>query len=209
MPTRRLNSYQRGQVVLTDAYENAAGIVSAIPPFTSADFEAAQGHAAVPQEYATTQRARQKLDSLSEFGLRMAVGWGDNTVGLASLMDKGASRAVRAVRKLGLDLFHERTLNGFVNAAAVESAGGDRTNVSTEVVDAIIGFARHTPVNVINIVQTPELPGKNPDLIVIEHAADLEALGFEYVGKMSFPDQEKHYEGDMWRREVPSPTSYR
>jgi hypothetical protein len=180
-----------------------------VAPFTSSDFKAARGNSAVPQQYATTESARKKLDSLSGHGLRMAVRLGETSLGFVSLMDKGASPIVRAIRPLGLDLFHERTLNGWVNALAVESAGGDRNEVSTEVVDAIIGFARHTPVEVINVVRTPELPGKNPDLIVVEHAADLEALGFQRDGYAAFLDQGEQYEGEKWRLEVPSPTSYR
>jgi len=195
-------------IVLDDAYMSAAKIVSSIQGFTSEDFRAARGNPDAPALYENVQSAQQQLSQLSKWAYRYVVLLEQSRTkpcigaGQISLMDINSTRLQRIVRTVGRDTCNVRTANGWLNGTVVQKVGKTPEEASTEVMEATLIAAYKLGLHSVQAVVMPELKGKNPDLIVIEHTADLEALGFMEVGERQFKDQGEIYAGSVWQTEL-------
>lgn len=206
----RLNPYldSASGIVLDDAYMNAGKIVRSIRDFTSEDFRAARGNPDSPALYQNLQSAREQLNRLSSWAYRYAVIFDQPETrqslgaGQISLMDINSTRLQRIVRTVGRDTCNVRTANGWLNGKVVQKVGKTPEEASTEVMEATLIAAYKLGLHSVQAVVMPELKGKNPDLIVIEHTADLEALGFMEVGERQFKDQGEIYAGSVWQTEL-------
>ena len=203
-----LQTVQEGSVVLNDASVFAQDICIAIAKFNENDFEAAGLNPRAPHEYSTREAAVGKLATISEFALPYSIALTDikhniTPAGFAILMDKNATKLHRISRKLGfLDRSKERRINGWLNLEQVNIAGYSGVETCTRIVETLAVAASRLGLTALDTVLTSEKEGKNPDLIVIEHTAELAAIGFKEVGVESFEDQGNVYEGVLWRKEL-------
>ncbi|MCB0189460.1 MAG: hypothetical protein KDE31_34550 [Caldilineaceae bacterium] len=193
-------------LTLRDADVNAWVVSSALRDFSEADYEAAIGAAHTAVDYATTKAAQKKLRSLSKWGYRYALSVGRAPAGMVSLMDIGATREQRVKRLVGNDTHTDRTVNGILNANRLPE-DLPVPEAATETMDLLARAAVDFGLRSLTVVKTPEGDGKNPTLVVIEHAADLPGLGYEQVGEGAFTDQGTNYSGPTWRLHLQPPTT--
>lgn len=196
--------FQSGHVSLIPAAEDPRVISAAIEPFTSEDFAAARANPNAPSEYATVASAEQKLRTLSPYGFWYAVtvencaSGSTFAAGMANLMDINPHLVHKVLRKVGVDARDTRTVNGWLNTTEFKDHI-DVTRVATETVDLLLRAGRTLGMHAVDAVVMPEGEGKNVDLVVVEHAADLAGLGFVPDGDVEFIDQGIAYAGLRWR----------
>ncbi len=182
------------QLVPADAHPDYMS--QAVQPFTANDFDAAQLNANTRSNFDTVQSAEEKLASLSKFAYRHAVLFGGEAAGSATLMDQNATRVQRVLRHFGNDFSRVRTFNGWYDLSAA-TVGDSEEDLSTAILGNILDIAADKGLTHVETVVSEEKEGKNPNLIVIEHTARLDQLGFVRVVKD--PENPEEQEGEPVR----------